>query len=264
MAKYINSYQEVYEGKKLVIGPHVVVKGNQKNYIGFLNSITNDSVDNIFFEDAIAKAIIFRSAEKIYGIKPYAIGDMRYITAPYAISLLGYLSENKLDLFKIWKAQKISSELSVLLKDLMILSENFIKETAPGSLYGEWAKKLECWESLKTYVKEFEIEIPKNDLISKSNLKRIRISDSEIDNSFYKEIEATVKNVSPEKWKEIYLYCKENEEIPEYFTNAAHNIGRKLKEGLRPTSKEIILANELLNKVIFKTATFDVEEEASI
>lgn len=262
LAKYVNSFQEVYDGKKLIIGPHVVAKGNQKNYIGFLNSLSSDVVDNIYFEDTIAKTILFRSAEKIYGIKPNAIGDMRYITVPYSLSLLGYISNNKLDLYKIWKTQRISKELSELLKDLMILCENFIKETAPGSLYGEWAKKLECWESLKEYIKEYDIAIPEEDVVSKSNLKRIRISDSEIDNSFYKEIEATVKNVSPEKWKEIYLYCKENDEIAEYYTNTAHNIGRKLKEGLRPTSKEIIMANELLNKVIFKTAIFDVEVEA--
>ena len=29
LAKYINSYQEVWEGKKLVVGPHIVVRGNE-------------------------------------------------------------------------------------------------------------------------------------------------------------------------------------------------------------------------------------------
>src|SRR5690606_28553695 len=32
MAKYINTYEEVYNGKRLVIGPHIVVRGSQKNY----------------------------------------------------------------------------------------------------------------------------------------------------------------------------------------------------------------------------------------
>jgi hypothetical protein len=257
LAKYVNSYEEVYDGKKLIIGPHVVVKGNQKNYISFLNCLESDSVDNIYFEDSIAKAILFRSSEKIYGIKPNAIGDLRYITVPYSIALLGLLSDYKLDLYKIWKEQKISDELSILLRDLMILSENFIKQTAPGSLYGEWAKKLDCWESLKVYIKDYNISIPENDLITKPNLKRVRISESDVDNAFYKEIETAVMDISATKWKEIYLYCRENEEIPEYFTNTAHNLGRKIKEGIKPTSREIIMANELLNKIIFKIAIFD-------
>jgi len=260
LAKYIDSYQEVHDGKKLVIGPHIVVRGNQKNYIEYFKVFKEISVDNIFFEDSIAKTILFKASEKIYGVKPNAIGDLRYVTVPYSISLLGFLSDYKLDLYKIWKNQTISPELSALLKDLMILCENYIKENAPGSLYGEWAKKLECWESLKEYIKEFEITIPESDLETKSNLKRIRISESDIDNAFYKEIEATVKKIDAVKWKEIYLYCKENEDIPEYFTITAHNLGRKLKEGIRPSSKEIILANELLNKIIFKTSIFDFSD----
>ena len=58
LAKFINSYKEVYNGKKLVIGPHVVVRGSQKNYAQFLNYNFNFKPDNIWFEDAIAKAIL--------------------------------------------------------------------------------------------------------------------------------------------------------------------------------------------------------------
>ena len=259
LAKYQNSYQEVYIGNKLIVGPHIVVRGNQKNYIGFLQIMKNEDIDNIYFEDAIAKTILFRSAEKIYGIKPNALGDLRYITVPYSISLLGFLTNYKLDLYKIWKEQSISKDLSVLLRNIMILCENFIKERAPGSLYGEWAKRGECWEGLKLYIKDYNIQIPEDYIIKESNKRRIRMTETEVDNTYYHEIEAAVKNISAEKWKEIYLYCKENEDIPEYFTNAAHNLGRKVKEGIRPSSSEIILANELLNKVIFKLEIFEPE-----
>ena len=37
LAKYVNAYQEIFDGKKLVIGPHTVVKGSQKNYAQFIN-----------------------------------------------------------------------------------------------------------------------------------------------------------------------------------------------------------------------------------
>ena len=67
----------------------------------------------------------------------------------YSIAYFGYLSNYKLDLYKIWKNQSISEQLSDLLYDLMIKVEGFIKSNAPGSLYGEWAKKEECWNALK-------------------------------------------------------------------------------------------------------------------
>jgi putative restriction endonuclease len=53
--------------------------------------------------------------------------------------------------------------------------------------------------------------------------------------------------------------CKENPEISEFQTTAVHNLGRKLKEGLRPTTREILIVNELLTKVQYKTGFFDLE-----
>jgi len=32
---------------------------------------------------------------------------------------------------------------------LMVQVEQFIKKNAPGALYGEWAKKEECWVILR-------------------------------------------------------------------------------------------------------------------
>jgi hypothetical protein len=257
LAKYINSYEEVFDGRRLVIGPHIVVRGNQKNYINFMNYNIPESVDNVYFEDSIAKAILFKSAEKIYGVKPNAIGDLRYLTVPYTIALLGYLTMYKLDLYKIWENQSISDTLKETLNVMMRSVEYFIKEKAPGSLYSEWAKREDCWLTVKEAFKDWEIPIDPNDLIQPDSKARKRISDSDISSSFYQEVEQTVKNLGSAKWKEIYLYCKENPDIPESYTIAAHKVGKKLKENVRPAPREIILANELLNKIIFKTAIFD-------
>ena len=68
LAKYINAWEEIYKGNKLVIAPHIVVRGNQKNYAHFLNYNYKNKPDSIFFEDTVAKAIIFKTSEKIYEI----------------------------------------------------------------------------------------------------------------------------------------------------------------------------------------------------
>jgi len=264
LAKYFNSYQEIVDGKKILIGPHIVVKGNQKNYKSFIDNYLIENVDNVYFEDIVAKAILFRTFEKVYGIKPNAIGDLRYITVPYAISLFGYLTDYKLDLYKIWLNQSISDELQETIKVLMRLVENNIKVTAPGALYGEWAKKIECWVSIKEAFtsgeyKDIDLRIPVNDLQNPNDKSRKRISSLEIEKTYYAEIEANIKSINPDKWKEIYLFCKDNPDISEQMTMAVHNLGRKLKEGVRPTPREIILVNDLLNKVVYKTGIFDID-----
>lgn len=180
------------------------------------------------------------------------------------MSLFGYLTDYRLDLYKVWLNQSVSSDLLNIAGEFMRVVEHVIKDTAPGALYGEWAKKAECWATLKEAFttgsyKDIIIKIPSKDIIGSNSKKRLRISDQDVDKSYYEEIESTIKNISPEKWKEIYLFCKENNEITEYYTTAVHNLGRKLKEGIRPTAREIIIVNELLTKIQFKSNVFDIQ-----
>ena len=77
---------------------------------------------------------------------------MRYITVPYTLALLAYKKGTEINLSEIWKKQRISDELQTIIYDLMIQVEQFIKKNAPGALYGEWAKKDECWLQVKNGV----------------------------------------------------------------------------------------------------------------
>lgn len=151
LAKVINAWNEVYSEDRLVIGPHIVVRGSQKNYAQFIAYNIPENQDNKYFEDAIAKTILFRTAEKLYGIKPNSIGDMRYITVPYSLALLSFYRAMDINISEVWKKQSITEELQDQIFNLMTQVEQFIKEKAPGSLYGEWAKKEDCWKSLRTY-----------------------------------------------------------------------------------------------------------------
>lgn len=149
LAKYINAWNEIYSDNKLVIGPYMVVRGSQKNYAQFIAYNIPETLDNKYYEDTIAKAILFRTSEKLYGIKPNSIGDMRYITVPYTLSLLSFWKGTEINLSDIWKKQNISEQLQTTIYSLMVQVEQFIKKNAPGALYGEWAKKEECWVGLK-------------------------------------------------------------------------------------------------------------------
>lgn len=166
LAKYINTCSETYHEEKLVAGPHIVVRGNQKNYAQFIahNPITEP--DNAYYENIIAKAILIRSAEKIYGVKPHSIGDMRYITVPYSVGFLVFITGNRIDYHKIWRNQSLPEPLKILLRSIMIRIEDFIKNNAPGDLYGEWAKKEECWNELKKQKFEIDLSTISQDLIS--------------------------------------------------------------------------------------------------
>lgn len=249
LAKFINSYEEVYNGKKLVIGPHIVVRGSQKNYAQFLNYNFSTKPDNIWFEDSIAKAILFSTTEKVYGVKPNAIGDMRYITVPYSLAWLGYKLEYKLDLYKLWKQQSLSDALKIKIHEIMSKIENYIKSKAPGSLYGEWAKKEECWDAIKNENFNIDLDSLKGDLENKTSEKRKKLTEDDTQKA---EIEASLnrlKSIHPKTWKKVEDWGRETQNLSQYQYDMASTLSSKIRNNRSITDIERNQGEVILNIV---------------
>lgn len=264
LAKYVNSYGEVYKNRKLVIGPHIVVRGSQKNYSQFLLYNFPDKPDAIYFQDVVSKAIIFKTAEKVYGIKPNSIGDMRYITVPYSVAWLVNKLDYKLDLYSIWKEQNLSDNFQKLLYDLMFQINSFIKENAPGALYGEWAKKEECWNAVKEQSFNIKIENIKKYIKTKNDDSNRNPDEMGTDTRIIQEKLREIKELGADNWKTIYLWCKHNESISLFLTDISHNIGRKLRDSITLSSKEILAGSMLLEEIAKKSSILnDIYEKKS-
>jgi len=238
LAKYVNSYEEIWNGKKLVIGPYIVVRGSQKNYVQFLNYNMPKKPDNIFYEDAVAKAIMFKTSEKLYGVKPNAIGDMRYITVPYSIALLHNRTEYKIDLYKIWKQQSLSEKLKTTLFDLMAEVETFIKNNAPGSLYGEWAKKEECWIMIKESDIEININELKSEFIDSKTPVRKSLSGNDVNQKIINQEIALIKSISPAIWEIIERWGAKTNLLSQYLQDIALNLSISIKNN-RPITEKL-------------------------
>ena len=256
LAKFINSYEEVYNGKKLVIGPHIVVRGSQKNYAQFLNYNFSFKPDNIWFEDAIAKAILFSSAEKLYGVKPNAIGDMRYITVPYSLAWLGFKLDYKLDLYKIWKQQSLSATLKAKLHEAMSKIEDFIKTKAPGSLYGEWAKKEECWNAIKNESFEIDLESLKSDLENKLSEKRKKLTEDEVESQLIQAEVDFIKSIPIAKWLEISRIGLEIEDMTQHLKDRAINIQSSLRLNKQLSENQRKDAIKIIENILASSPNF--------
>lgn len=250
LAKYLNSYREIWNEKKLVIGPHIVVRGSQKNYVQFLNYNMPEKPDNIFYEDTVAKAIIFKSAERLYGISPYAIGDMRYITVPYSLSLLNLKTDYQIDLYKIWKNQSLSENIKPVLYSLMEAVEDFIKTNAPGSLYGEWAKKEECWNAVKITDFNIDFDSIKDDIIKSSSPKRKSITaDEQLKIEINEDIDR-IKAIPPQIWHKIERWGRETGVFSGYMAEIAFNMAGKVCNNSFISDNDRRRAIDIINKVI--------------
>lgn len=246
LAKFANSYNEVYDGRKLVISPNIVVRGNEKNYTQFINNNLPKKVTGIYYEDVIAKFILFREAERLYGIKPNSIGEMRNAIVPYAISLFGYLTNYRLNLEKIWKNQGISEELAAVLYSLMKQLNEFILKKSPSSHYIEWAKKEDCWETVKQEHWNLDLDSIKSDLASEEQLqKRKSIADDIDENTLQKEYEISLlKSIPYALWKKIEQWGKDT--------------------GFLSTNQQTFAGFDMSNKIKFNRVISDSDRSKAI
>lgn len=249
LAKFCNAWKEVYEGKKLVIAPHFVVRGSQKNYVQFMQYGLEKKLDSIYFEDVVAKAILFRTAEKLYGVKPNAIGDLRYIVVPYTVGWLSSHTKGKLDLGKIWKNQSLSESLSGFLYELMQKIDAFIRQKAPASLYGEWAKKEECWLSVREQDFGLDLNVLQNDLDKAGSSRRKKVTDDEMEAVKIQEEYAYIKSVSPEAWQRIELWGKLSGELTANQRSLAFSMPGNIKLGRKISHADKNMALRILEIV---------------
>lgn len=235
IAKYINAYEEVYEGKKLVIGPHIVARGNEKNYARFINNNLPENlkkINNVYFEDTIAKAILFKTADKRYGTKASAvhIGELKNVTVPYTIALLTRITDGRLDLYKIWKNQQLSPALSDFIFDLMVQVNEFIIKNSVGSHYIEWAKKEECWEMVKNHEFGYDLSQIKDDLIDPKNPPVRKVfTDTDEKSSIYDHEMGIIRSIPVSLWQKIADWGQESGFLAITYQSGARDIAHKLK-----------------------------------
>jgi len=240
LAKYENCYGEKHFTVKIsgvecddYIGPHTVCLGNEKNYAVFLkhNMPKLSDIDNIYFEDLIAKAILFKEADKRYGTKQHGepIGEIKKSVVPYAIALLHHITDGQIDLYKIWMRQEVSTELSNFLYELMKQINKFILSYEGVARYEELAKKKSLWEDVKSHTWSYNLKDIKRDLIDPNNPpKRVSKSKEEQERILAEECRIMISNVPVEIWERIALWGKESECLSVMQQNLCHELGRKI------------------------------------
>ena len=138
--------------------PYLVKLGGVKFNGIFLNTLKNigvKSLDRNFYEDSIAKCILWESFYKIYGAGKNSIGQLRASVVPYSIASIyihsdGSKSGNSFNFTKIWTEQKINGNFEVWAKELMSLMNNLIKKHSLSDNVEDGTKRKEIWESIKT------------------------------------------------------------------------------------------------------------------
>ncbi len=143
--------------------PYLVKLGGDKLFRYFLEDLEGDGeklkpkeINRDFYEDLIAKVILFRNLEIVHGDSrgKNNIGNLRSAVIPYTISLLFKYTEDtkkkeEFNLGKIWKSEKIEDDLKSYSYSLMVLVNKVIKKYSKTDDYGQYSKKESLWDEIK-------------------------------------------------------------------------------------------------------------------
>lgn len=188
-AKYENTWR---------MNPHLVSKGAQANLkllgLDICKEFENDedSFREPFFQDLIAKLILFKSTEKIISSSEWykESPGFRANIVTYVIAWLRYLAKESgkdINLQTIWRRQAVSvyleSEISRLGYHVRELIVDPLWRVNPDGRQvnnpSEWCKQASCWDKLKKTPMELQ-PIIASDLIGSDELLQKEKGDKEI------------------------------------------------------------------------------------
>lgn len=124
--------------------PYFVCFGAEKNFNKFAERMANDGepiVDENYFKQAVAKAILWRTTERIFD--QLELDGYRANSVAYSVAWLAEESKHRIDLERIWNEQRLSESLCDALKTVCRAAHEYI--TSQAGNFGEVSKRDSCW-----------------------------------------------------------------------------------------------------------------------
>lgn len=138
--------------------PHIVSLGAQKNFARFTIGLADKNrpePDETYFTHLIAKAILFKSSEKI--VQSEKFGGYRANIVTYTLAYLSYKTQKGIHLDTIWMQQGLTSSLQRAIQLISRSVHKVIINPPDGRNVTEWCKKESCWDVIQE-ISSLEIE----------------------------------------------------------------------------------------------------------
>jgi len=220
--------------------PHETGKGAEKNFVEWTLRRTRGGLaepDDRFFRELVAKAILWRRAEKIVaGLK---LGGYRANVVAYAIAWLSRETGGRLDLEGIWKKQALPREVEGALEIIAKEAFGYLTTTAAGRNVTEWAKKEECWIGFRG------IKITIHDLSAAMMKARTDqgVSDQTVvpkstRRGSWAELFSEIEKLRPSVWEDLASWGEDGGNLEEWQRTMCRNFLSKLERGKKPNVPE--------------------------
>ena len=229
--------------------PHLVSRGAEKNFVEFMAVLSEQKPplpDEIYFQHLIAKAILFRSTERIVAAQSY--GGYRANIVTYTLAWISHKTAQKVDLDRIWRMQAVSPELENIVRLASKAAYDHLVNEAQGANVTEWAKKEKCWEKFKS-VDAGISESLLRPVVTKSAVQQTSTLSGSIQEAPPSEAATRIVVVPAEEWFAISAWAKETGNLAAWQRSLAYSLGMLTARGKVPSNKQAVQGEKILNEV---------------
>lgn len=234
LAKFENTWDQL---------PHLVSRGAQKNFAEFSIRLRKRDGFNPgpdYFQDLVAKAILFRQAEKIVSAQDF--GGYRANIVTYTLALIAHVSGDRIDLTRIWEQQDLSPALRAEIERLSHVAQAHITKPPGGQNITEWCKKDECWTQLAGAGHKLSAELTAELVVLGAGAKKPPPSGIESHDEEDKEVVAKVVALGAPTWLEMSNWAKVTGNLETWQRRIVYAVGDRIRQGVAPSRRQAIQA----------------------
>lgn len=232
LAKYENTWDQL---------PWQVCEGAQKNFHKFMLRLKERkgfSPDEIYYQNLIAKAILFRQTEKLVQKQQY--GGYRANIVTYTLAFLSFKTAQRIDLERIWKEQALTPALEREIIEVSKFVQSLIVNPPGGANVGEWCKKEKCWQSIRdheyTLSDELQLELLSVARPTIGSQPATGSIDSLTDEELALIDEAAA--IPAETWFALSRWAKETRNFQPWQRSLLFSVGTLAGRGQKPSIKQ--------------------------
>ena len=238
LAKFENTWDQL---------PQVVSRGAQKSFVEFMGRLESRRVvepDKSYFEAAVAKAVLFKRAERL--VTEQAFGGYRANIVTYSLALLSHHSAQRLDLRRIWERQDIDEPTAATIVELSHRVHAIITDPPGAANVTEYCKRDACWQR----VRELDIRLPDELVAELLPLGRPAPSVSSAGPSGVlpeeQRASEAVVSLGAEGWFSLARWAKQTDNLQPWERSLGFSLGKVVRQGRTPSRKQAVQGERIL------------------
>ena len=235
LAKFANAWEQL---------PHEVSRGAQKNFTVFMADLRQRPVKPTitYFERLVAKAILWKRTEKLITTLQY--GGYRANLVAYSIAKLSHATSQRVDLSSIWSRQALDPAVEDAIVDLSRLAWAVVVEEAPpGANVGEWAKRPDCWRTMRDKPWTVPPAVVEG-LLAVGPSSNGAAPEPDANDPVMAELAA----LSGDVWFSLSNWAKQTSNLNPWERKLAYDIGVRVSRGRPPSPKQGPHAKRILDE----------------